>query len=35
MKLILEEYGEAALYFLLGGAFIGFFLKLLALFTIQ
>lgn len=34
MKIVLEEYGEAILYLLLGGAFIGFFLYLFSFFTI-
>ncbi len=34
MKMVLEEYGEAILYGLLSGAFIGLFIYLFALFSI-
>lgn len=34
MKMILEEYGEAILYLVLGGFFLGFFLHLAGLFMI-
>lgn len=34
MKMVMEEYGEAFLYLLLGGAFTGFFVYLFAFFTI-
>lgn len=35
MKTILEAYGEAFLYLVLGGAFTGFFVYLFAFFTIS